>query len=720
MTTAARVIAYLETRNLNFRKVADNQYRGNSPLRAGSDSDSFVLTVSPDGEHGAFFDHAANEGGEESGSLYDLARTLGIIPTPYLGSNGQHPAESKRVYDDLADYAAAHGVTAAVFRAAGWQDKRPYQNRPTLAFKTKTGIRYRFIDGKKPAYKSPPEYQCCWYKLDSAVELAAETGQPLVICNGEASTVVGQHYRVAATAITGGEKGAMPADLLAELQALYTGPILVAFDSDKRGRKAGPELAAQLNQAGHEAKAIDLGGNNGFDLADFCKLHTTESAATLDRCSSLAEPETAQPKAGNNKPTHDELAARWSSAHPNTVYGLADWRRYQAGLWPTMPELAVKGEIAATVKAAKTEGIRPTAAIVASVTDLAKFDVATDDAIWDADPDYLVCGNGTLHIPTLTLADHSPALYATSGVEYNYDPTAVAPHWDYFLDSTLSEPVRKFLQEFAGYALTTDTSYELAVWLHGLPGGGKSTCLTGLQTMLESRAGLLNLVDIERNRFALANLPGKTLVVATEQPESYIASTHTLNAIISGEPITVDRKFRDAITITPRCKIAWAMNELPRVSAPNNGLFRRVKVVEFPAIPTDKQKHELKEAIQGEGAGILNWALAGLTRLRARGRFAIPAEVTAATENFRQINDIPAAFVAECCVTGNDSEGNPYKVQSSLLYNRYRQWCNDTGHKPQSSTSIAEDWKQLGFERYRSMGKTRWRGVGLESDLTLS
>ena len=137
--------------------------------------------------------------------------------------------------------------------------------------------------------------------------------------------------------------------------------------------------------------------------------------------------------------------------------------------------------------------------------------------------------------------------------------------------------------------------------------------------MLGAKATLLGLADIERNRFALASLPGKTLAIATEQPADYMAAPPILNDLNLGEPVTVDRKFQDAVTITPRAKLAWAMNELPRVKGASNGIFRRVKVVTFPTIPEHERLPKLKEAVQIEAAGILNWALDGLRRLRARG-----------------------------------------------------------------------------------------------------
>ncbi len=422
---------------------------------------------------------------------------------------------------------------------------------------------------------------------------------------------------------------------------------------------------------------------------------------------------------GGAKPTDDDLAGRWLAQAGDIAYGLADWRRYQSGLWPIVPKEIMEREIKTVLQDAKGEGIRPNASLLASVTKLAKVDVFIADDVWNSDPDYLVCKNGTLHIPTKKLEAHWSGLYAITGVDYDYDPHAKAPNWQrllWDLEDSLSRGVVDFLQEFAGYALTIDSSHEIAVWLYGPPGSGKSTFLTGLQTMLGNRAGMLGLADIQSNQFALANLPGKTLAISTEQPGDYIASTHILNALISGEPVKIERKYRDAVEIIPKAKLCWAMNELPRVSDPNSGIFRRVKLVEFSALPEEKRNPELKEGIKTEGAGILNWALSGLARLRDRGKFEIPSEVVSATKDFQSNNDIPARFVEDACYTGDDTPGEPYRTQSSALYRRHKDWCIENGHKPLSSTKVAQDWRRLGFERGRINGKTFWSGVGLKAE----
>jgi putative DNA primase/helicase len=404
-------------------------------------------------------------------------------------------------------------------------------------------------------------------------------------------------------------------------------------------------------------------------------------------------------------PTHDELRDRWIEGNPHHAHGLGEWRRYEDGIWPTVSETSVKAEISNVIETAKPEGIKPTASILASVTELTRIKIFVPDERWDADSDILVCKNGALHILTGELAKHQPKHYATSAVPYKYDPAARPVIWDYFLRNTVPAAAN-FLQEFAGYALTTEMAHELAVWLFGPPGSGKSTFIAGLAAMLGHRAGILGLADLERSRFTLADLPGKTLVVASEQPSSYLASTNTLNAIVSGEPIQVERKYRDPFTVMPRAKVCWAMNELPRVADANSGLFRRVKVVAFPHLAEDERDPKIKHAIEQEGAGILNWALEGLWRLKKRGHFEVPTGVEDATKQFRENNDVPALFIDDRCVRGTD-----FEIPAAKLYREYKYWCEENGHRPQSSTRVAADWQRLGFERKRTMSGTVYQGL---------
>jgi hypothetical protein len=181
-------------------------------------------------------------------------------------------------------------------------------------------------------------------------------------------------------------------------------------------------------------------------------------------------------------PTHDELRDRWIDNNPNRAHGLGEWRAYERGTWPTVSETTVKGEIADEMEAAKPEGIKPTASILNSTSELARIKVYVPDEQRDADDDILVCSNGALRLSTRELMPHAKEHYATAGVPYAYARRATSEVWE---ERVMGELVAehlglgavRFLQEYAGYCLTTSTEHEIAIWLTGKHGGGRSTIL---------------------------------------------------------------------------------------------------------------------------------------------------------------------------------------------------------------------------------------------------
>lgn len=415
-----------------------------------------------------------------------------------------------------------------------------------------------------------------------------------------------------------------------------------------------------------------------------------------------------QPRTSDGGLGHDELRDRWLELYPGRAFSRGDWWQYADGYWTPTDPIAVEAEIMDVLERSQDEGVKVTGHLIGSVLRLAKASTFVAAEAWDADANVLVCANGTLEIDSRTLREHRPEDHATGALPYEYDPEAGAQMFLQVLHEAVPDSV-EFLQEFAGYSLTTETDLETALWFVGPRGSGKSTVIEGLQAMLGPRHGVLGLAEIESSTFALAKIPGKTLLTSTEQPSSYLRSTHVVDALISGETLTIDRKYRDAEYYAPVAKVIWAMNDKPRIGSTTSGIFRRVKVVEFPKLkrPPDPR---VKEAIRSEGAGILNWSLEGLARLHERGHLLVPEAVRQATEEFEKSNDLPSMFVEDECKVGPNED-----APAGMLYSRYKMWCEDNGHKAQSSTRLQDDWRRLGFERKVLHGRRFWQGVSLRS-----
>jgi hypothetical protein len=269
MSTADEVISALRKAH-NLRDVGEGKYRSASPFRNGSDSDALSLTI--DGpEHGKWFDHVENKGG----SLYTLAQHLDIaLPTVA-------PSIDTKTATTHEGYAESHGVTLEALRMAGWAPSVD-NRRPCFVIQTDSGVRYRYIDGKKPVFKSPTGYKQCLYKFTEAVDIANKGGFPLVLCNGEASTVAAQVNGVAAFSITGGGEKAMPEALFEEVRKAYVGEIVVAMDCDPKGKAAAAALRTQLRSAGYKVRVVNLGLSNKGDLADYMRLWSADDLYKLE------------------------------------------------------------------------------------------------------------------------------------------------------------------------------------------------------------------------------------------------------------------------------------------------------------------------------------------------------------------------------------------------------------------------------------------------------
>jgi replicative DNA helicase len=275
MTTGANVLTALAAHKL--KKAGSNEYRCNSPLRAGSNSGAFSLRIEDDDEHGAWQDHVTGE----AGSLYELAARLGI-ETPKAQAQ-----ETKRGYTGLADYAAAHYAPMEAFTAVGWHEGT-HKGRPCLIYKVGGKERYRYLDGNTPPYEWEYGGTPAWYGLRVAPGKTA--GRALVLCNGEASTIAAQHHGLPACAWAGGEQR-LPDHAIAELKTAYVGPIILAYDCDDVGRRVAREVAEQLTGAGYDVRIADLQMTDHGDLADFCGLHTETAYAELDKRAVVYTPE---------------------------------------------------------------------------------------------------------------------------------------------------------------------------------------------------------------------------------------------------------------------------------------------------------------------------------------------------------------------------------------------------------------------------------------------
>jgi P4 family phage/plasmid primase-like protien len=391
-----------------------------------------------------------------------------------------------------------------------------------------------------------------------------------------------------------------------------------------------------------------------------------------------------------------------------------DWLTYDGAAYAELEDATVRAEIYAFLERARVRvkdeagnwtlaPFNPNTSKVSQVIDAleARAHVPRDlyaPPCWleGAGPpprEIVACRNGLLHLPTGELLDATPRFFTRNALGFAHDPDAVeTSEWLGFLRSLWPrEPdTLETLQEVFGYLLTPDTSLQKAFLLLGPPRSGKGTIgrvLTELVGPQNSCAPtLLSLAE----SFGLQPLIGRQLALVSDLrlgPKTDRAAIAENLLRITGEDlITANRKYKREWTGRLATRFLIMTNEVPRFADASGALANRFVPLVMTESYLGREDPGLIDRLLPELPGILNWAIAGWRRLRARGYFLLPA---ASRELVQQLADAAspvAAFVRDECVVEPEGE-----VEKDELFRVWRLWCERNGRHPGTSDTLGRE-----------------------------
>ncbi|MBI5843702.1 MAG: hypothetical protein HZB23_03430 [Deltaproteobacteria bacterium] len=332
---------------------------------------------------------------------------------------------------------------------------------------------------------------------------------------------------------------------------------------------------------------------------------------------------------------------------------------------------------------------------------LLKAKVNKPELSWEVYPHLVNCKNGMIDLscdfthykfeqiredaPSISekiLLPHDKDYGSRVQLPVAYDMYAKCPLWLKFLDEIFEGSRGKMglLQLFCGYTLMPTAKFHKSLFMFGSGANGKSTIITVLEQLLgNDNVCSISLSDFSRP-FAVLDLQGKLLSVASEVETREAQSTENFKRAIAGDSIMGEEKFGRRIKFHNICKFIFAMNNPPAVTDKTDGFKRRILVLNFDyRIPEEKQDRDLPERlIREEAAGIFAWMLHGAFVLQLKQGFVnLDAEIVRDTDNFMHTLNPLLDFLDEFVEFGTDN-----KVPSDDLYKVYRQWCEDGGLRP--------------------------------------
>jgi P4 family phage/plasmid primase-like protien len=289
------------------------------------------------------------------------------------------------------------------------------------------------------------------------------------------------------------------------------------------------------------------------------------------------------------------------------------------------------------------------------------------------------------------LRPHTPLWISPNCLPYDYDPSAACPQWLKFLaeafEGDMEQPA--LLQEYAGYLLTNDISLQKLLLLCGVARGGKGTIsavLTGLVGKEQTAGFSLTAFAAQ---FGLEVLLGKLFAVCGEVELQHCRDKGqilaTLKNITGGDEQTIHRKFLPDITTILSTRLVVSCNSAPVFFESTGTLATRLLILKFNRSWYGHEDTTLGDRLATELPGIANWALEGLKRLRANGRFSEPAASKEAVREFMRDSSYERAFIADrlvvesrfdpATIDGLETTDEPLTATKKGVENAYRGWC---------------------------------------------
>ena len=374
------------------------------------------------------------------------------------------------------------------------------------------------------------------------------------------------------------------------------------------------------------------------------------------------------------------------------------WRWQDRGVWTEQDDRAIKQSAQLAIN---DQMIDVTATLVNGVTDVLKNEIFQSDHEFNlGNPETVNCLNGELELQggKWTLQPHCRENYRTTQIPVAYDPQADAPLFRAFLgqvfrdDPDMLDKIKCAL-ELMGYTLMSHAQHELFAMLIGPGANGKSVLLA----ILEGLAGVENVAGVQPanfdRSFQRAHLHQKLANIVTELKQGEVIADAELKAITSGEPSTVEHKFKDPFVMRPFATCWFGTNHMPYTRDFSEALFRRATILQFNrTFAKQEQDPQLKGKLLAEMPGILNMSLDAYALALTDG-FTAPASSEAAKQEWRLEADQVAQFVDDVCTRDVGA-----RATSTEVYKAYRDWATDNGiHKIMSQKGLRERLTRLGF-----------------------
>lgn len=275
------------------------------------------------------------------------------------------------------------------------------------------------------------------------------------------------------------------------------------------------------------------------------------------------------------------------------------------------------------------------------------------------------------------------------------------PVFDKFINDIAlgREALKNYLLNLLAYLVSGDKKLQNFFILKGSGANGKSTFMNLVSGLVGEEITTSTSLSKLSERFALAPMVGKRLVIASENENNKAISTEILKKLTGDDLVEIEEKYKDRFSIKLEVETLFAINNIIRFSENSHGLKRRLVVIPFDLrIKEADMDPDFEKKLKKEIPDIMR-KLIGVHYEFAKSKYKLPycKEVEEAKVEFLNegiestIDDEIFDFLEENIIVDSESrvdKNNVYrlyetgvtrKLPSSEFWKHFKKWTNYKG-----------------------------------------
>jgi len=287
----------------------------------------------------------------------------------------------------------------------------------------------------------------------------------------------------------------------------------------------------------------------------------------------------------------------------------------------------------------------------------------------------IILENGILDLETLELSDYDPNFLTTVKLPIKYDPKTRCPKFIKFLKDCLNpQDIITVIEECSNILTTNRKNFEVSIMWIGDGANGKSTLLKILQGVIGgSNCSNISIHSMQSQRFSISQLNGKLANIHADISNRELNNLGIFKQVISGEPISAEKKNKDPFTLISFAKHFFSANEMPDIKDNSDGAFRRIYVTKWENqfLPGVNCIEDLDKTILSEEKnGIFNLLIQNYRTLIRNNGFRYKQSIAKVREIIKNEADKLREFINTCTETKQN-----HFIINDVFFQKFVEYC---------------------------------------------